>query len=54
MSPILQTTFGMGDTGYGSGLEASGQHSSMSSQTQSQSPPQRQTFSPLVGLKIYS
>jgi hypothetical protein len=45
VSPVLQTTFGMRDTGYGSGLEASGRHSSISSQRQSQSPPQRQSFS---------
>ncbi len=33
MSPILETSFGLRNTGYGSGLEASGRHSSMSSQT---------------------
>jgi len=37
VSPILQTSFGLRDMGYGSGLEASGQHSSMSSQRKSQS-----------------
>jgi hypothetical protein len=33
VSPILENSFGLRDTGYGSGLEASGPHSSMSSQT---------------------
>jgi hypothetical protein len=51
VSPVLQTTFGMRDTGYGSGLEASRQHSSISSQTQSQSPPQRQSFSAISRTK---